>query len=123
MIGHLSLGVGDLQRAMRFYDAALGALGYVRVWSSHKSAGYGVAGGNDRLALFAHPGQASPPGPGFHLAFCAPDRTAVDRFHQAALANGGRDCGPPGPRETYAPTYYASFVVDPDGYKLEAVHQ
>jgi catechol 2,3-dioxygenase-like lactoylglutathione lyase family enzyme len=123
MIGHLSLGVGDLERAVRFYDAALGALGFARVWSTARSAGYGTTGGNDRLALFAHPGAASPPGPGFHLAFAASDRAAVDRFHQAAIATGGRDVGPPGLREKYSPTYYAAFVIDPDGHKLEAVHQ
>ncbi len=123
MLGHLSFGVGNLDRAVRFYDAVLATIGYVRVWSTATSAGYGVAGGNDRLALFAHPGTASPPGPGFHVALVAPDRAAVDRFHEAAMANGGRDTGVPGLREHYGPTYYAAFVIDPDGHKLEAVHQ
>jgi catechol 2,3-dioxygenase-like lactoylglutathione lyase family enzyme len=63
------------------------------------------------------------PGPGFHLAFIAPSREAVDAFHAAALAAGAEDCGAPGPRPHYGETYYAAFVIDLDGYKLEAVHQ
>ncbi len=62
-------------------------------------------------------------GPGFHLAFDAADPAAVDRFHTAALRHGGTDDGAPGPRPEYSPTYYAAFVLDPDGNKLEAVHQ
>ncbi len=123
MLGHLSFGVADLARATAFYDAALRSLSLVRVWSSERSAGYGPQGGNDVLALFARPGQAQAPGPGFHLAFNAPDRAAVDAFHAAALLAGGSDAGAPGPRPQYSPSYYAAFVIDPDGHKLEAVHQ
>jgi catechol 2,3-dioxygenase-like lactoylglutathione lyase family enzyme len=123
LLGHLSFGVGDLDRAARFYDAALAPLGYVRVWSSAKGVGYGSPGGGDKLALFARPGEARAPGPGFHLAIDAPARSAVDAFYAAALAHGGVDAGAPGPRAHYSPTYYAAFVIDPDGYKLEAVHQ
>jgi len=123
MLGHLSFGVENLERAMRFYDAALSPLGVVRVWTTQSSAGYGPPGGNDRLALFARPGAARAPGPGFHLAFDAADRQAVQAFHAAALQAGGRDDGAPGLRAQYSPTYYAAFVVDPDGHKLEAVHQ
>ena len=123
MLGHLSFGVERLDRALRFYDATLMPLGFVRVWTSQTGAGYGAPGGNDRLALFARPGAARAPGAGFHLAFDAPDRAAVDAFHAAALKAGGSDDGAPGPRPHYSPTYYAAFVVDPDGHKLEAVHQ
>lgn len=123
MLGHLSLGVNDLDRAIRFYDAVMTAIGCQRVWTSVKGIGYGEPGGPDRLALFVQPGTARPPGPGFHLAFKAGERAAVDRFHAAALANGGTDAGAPGPRPQYSATYYAAFVLDPDGHKLEAVHQ
>ncbi|HEV8390889.1 MAG TPA: VOC family protein [Dongiaceae bacterium] len=123
MLGHLSFGVADLDKAAAFYDGVLGALGYVRVWSNAEAVGYGAAGGNDKLALFARPGPASPPGAGFHLAFDAPSRASVDAFHAAALRLGGRDQGAPGTRPHYGPTYYAAFVTDPDGHKLEAVHQ
>ena len=123
MLGHLSFGVADLARAVRFYDAALAPLGYVRVWNGDGQAGYGLPGGNDRLALKLQPGPVVPPGPGFHLALEAPSHAAVDRFHAAALHNGGHDAGAPGPRPHYGATYYAAFVHDPDGHKLEAVFQ
>ena len=123
MLGHLSFGVADLARAIAFYDAALAPLGLVRVWSTERSAGWGPAGKGDLLAVFAHADKAQPPGPGFHLAFNAPDRNAVDAFHAAAIQAGGTDTGAPGLRPQYSATYYAAFVVDPDGHKLEAVHQ
>jgi predicted lactoylglutathione lyase len=75
------------------------------------------------LALFSKAGQVSAPGPGFHLAFAAPSRDAVDAFHAAALRAGGTDCGMAGLRPQYGATYYAAFVVDLDGHKLEAVHE
>ena len=123
MLSHVSFGVQDLARSTAFYDSALGALGFVRLWTSEAGVGYGAAGGEERLTLFARPGGAKPPGEGFHLAFEAPSRAAVDEFHAAALAAGGRGAGPPGLRPQYGATYYAAFVVDPDGYKLEAVIQ
>lgn len=123
VLGHLSFGVADLERAVAFYDGVLATLGYVRVWSDVEAAGYGEAGGTDKLALFARSDLASPPGPGFHLAFTAPSRAAVDAFHAAAIRLGGGDHGAPGARPHYGPTYYAAFVTDPDGYKLEAVDQ
>jgi catechol 2,3-dioxygenase-like lactoylglutathione lyase family enzyme len=95
----------------------------VRVWSNERGAGFGERGGGDKLALFARPGQTCTPGPGFHLAFDAPSRAAVDAFHAAAIGAGGADAGAPGPRPHYGATYYAAFVIDPDGHKLEAVHQ
>ncbi len=123
MLGHLSFGVADLTRAAAFYDAILTPLGCVRVWSNARGAGFGPPGGGDRLALFLKDGPIVPPGPGFHLAFDAPDRAAVDAFHAAALALGAEDRGAPGPRPHYGATYYAAFVTDLDGYRLEAVHQ
>ena len=123
MLGHLSFGVADLARAAEFYDRILAPLGNVRVWTSPDGVGFGKPGAGDKLALFVSPGPVVPPGPGFHIAFDSPDRRAVDAFHAAALAAGGTDCGPPGPRPDYGATYYAAFVIDPDGYKLEAVHQ
>jgi catechol 2,3-dioxygenase-like lactoylglutathione lyase family enzyme len=123
MLGHLSFGVADLARAVAFYDAAMAPLGFVRVWNSPGQAGYGLPGGGDKLALKAQSGPVTPPGPGFHLAFDAKTREAVDAFHAAAIANGGTDEGPPGLRPHYGPTYYAAFVRDPDGHKLEAVCQ
>jgi len=122
MIGHLSFGVTDLPRATRFYDAALTALGYARIWTRDHGVVYGHDGEKDRLVLYLRP-DALAPGAGFHLAFDAPSRQAVDRFHAAALMAGGTDDGAPGLRPQYSPTYYAAFVIDPEGYRLEAVHQ
>ncbi len=99
------------------------ALGYARVFTGPGSVGYGLPGTeNDRLRLFLTPDPVTPPGPGFHLAFLAPNRDTVDRFHEAALKFGGVDQGTPGLRPHYGPGYYAAFVLDPDGYKLEAKH-
>jgi len=123
MLGHLSFGVADLPRAIRFYDAVLAPLGYVRVWTIERQAGYGAPGGGDKLALKLQSAPVVPPGPGFHLAFVAPSHEAVDRFHAEALRAGGSDEGAPGPRPHYGASYYAAFVRDPDGHKLEAVFQ
>jgi catechol 2,3-dioxygenase-like lactoylglutathione lyase family enzyme len=123
LLGHLSFGVNDLDRAAAFYDRILAPLGFVRVWTNKTGAGFGLKGGGDKLALFAKPQQVVVPGPGFHLAFDAPSREAVDAFHAAAIEAGGTDCGPPGLRPQYSATYYAAFVLDLDGYKLEAVFQ
>lgn len=122
MLGHVSLGVRDLAGAALFYDAVLNALGYVRLWTGEGGLGYGSPGGGEELNIFERAG-ASPPGEGFHLAFEAPDRAAVERFHAAALANGGTDAGVPGARPHYGARYYAAFVIDPAGHRLEAVHQ
>jgi len=122
MIGHMSLGVADLERSVRFYDAVLAPLGYVQVWRNDFGAGYGPPGGNDKLALFPQD-EGSLPRAGFHVAFEAPAAAAVDSFHAAALAFGGVDNGAPGLRAAYGSRYYAAFVIDPDGYNIEAVSQ
>jgi catechol 2,3-dioxygenase-like lactoylglutathione lyase family enzyme len=121
VLDHLSLGVADLSRAMTFYDAVLAPLGYVRVFADARFAGYGLPGGENKLALFSV-GESHPAGPGWHLALTAPSMSAVDAFHAAALAHGGSDEGQPGPRPRYGAGYYAAFCRDPDGHKLEAVH-
>ncbi|MCA9492819.1 MAG: VOC family protein [Myxococcales bacterium] len=124
MLSHLSLGVRDLAAAGRFYDAVLAPLGVVRVWDTPRGIGYGFPGQGDKLALFPHPtSEPLAAGPGFHLAFAAPTPAAVDAFHAAAIAGGGSDEGLPGLRPHYGATYYAAFVRDPDGHKLECVHQ
>ena len=127
MLHHVSLGVRHLESSARFYDAALSALGYVRVWSDlrggreGRAVGYGLPGTGDRLALKEKDPDRLAPGAGFHLAFAAPSRVAVDRFYDAALRHGGRDNGAPGLRSDYGENYYAAFVIDPDGHRIEAV--
>ncbi|MEZ4458779.1 MAG: VOC family protein [bacterium] len=122
MYDHLSLGVCDLDRSVAFYDAALGALGLVQLWVTPRAAGYGPAGftGEAPFAVIAF-GEDAKPSVGLHVAFSAQHRDQVDAFHAAALAQGGVCDGPPGIRENYDPGYYAAFVLDPSGHRLEAV--
>jgi catechol 2,3-dioxygenase-like lactoylglutathione lyase family enzyme len=120
MLHHLSFGVGDLARASAFYDAVLGALRFRRVSESERFVGYGRVDGEDLFALKLRAGTAAP-GTGCHLAFAAASRAAVDAFHESGVQHGGRDDGAPGLRPHYGPNYYAAFLVDPDGYRIEAV--
>jgi catechol 2,3-dioxygenase-like lactoylglutathione lyase family enzyme len=120
MLDHISFGVGDMARSTAFYDAVLAPLGYMR----QMEVGGAIAYGPNYPCLWLGPtpnGDAGPRRPGFHLALQAADRAAVDAFYQAAMANGATDDGPPGLRPEYTDTYYAAFVIDPDGYKIEAV--
>lgn len=121
MLHHLSFAVSDLDRAGTFYDAVLATLGFVRVWTSQNAIGYGLPGGGDKFAIKQRTAQVTTPSSGFHLAFAAPSRAAVDQFHASALESGGRDNGAPGLRPAYGPTFYAAFIIDPDGYEIEAV--
>ena len=121
LLHHISFGVSNLQAMAAFYDAVLAPLGQVRVWDGPRSVGYGLPGQGDKLLLNLREDGVHPPGAGFHLAFAAPSREAVDRFHAAALAHGGTDNGAPGLREHYGPDYYAAFVIDPEGWRIEAV--
>lgn len=120
MLHHISLGVRDLARAGAFYDATLAALGYRRVFEDDEAIGYGLVDDQDLLCLKLR-NDAHPPGAGFHLAFAASSRAQVDAFHIAALATGGTDNGAAGLRPDYGDHYYAAFVVDPDGHRIEAV--
>ncbi|MGE0424126.1 MAG: VOC family protein [Reyranellaceae bacterium] len=120
MIDHLSITVSDLDRAQVFYDAVLGALGYPRVNRRERAIGYGERGGAlSYISLYLSNGTLAPDNR--HWCFRAPSRAAVRAFHDAALAHGGRDDGPPGIREIYSATYYAAFVLDPDGNRIEAM--
>ena len=119
MINHVSIGVHDVAKAKRFYDAALEPLGYKCLSEDPGSLGYG----RDAVALWI--GAAERPVPpddksNLHFCFDAPTRKSIDAFHAAALAQGGRDNGKPGLRPDYGANYYAAFVVDPDGYRIEA---
>ena len=120
MLHHISLPVADLARSSKLYDGILATLGYRRVCSGKGYAGYGVTDGEDLFAI-KNVTPATSAGPGFHLAFGAPSRAAVDEFHRLALANGATNGGKPGLRPHYGPTYYAAFIVDFDGHRVEAV--
>jgi catechol 2,3-dioxygenase-like lactoylglutathione lyase family enzyme len=120
MLHHISLGVRDLALAGAFYDAVLGALGFRRVFEDATAIGYGLVDNKDILCLKLR-SDAAPPGAGFHLAFTAPSRAAIQAAHATALRVGGQDNGPPGPRPHYGPNYYAAFLIDPDGHRIEVV--
>jgi catechol 2,3-dioxygenase-like lactoylglutathione lyase family enzyme len=119
MINHVSIGVRDLARTKRFYEAALQPLGYRCL--SEASGGLGF--GRDAVAFWVSVVErpvADDKDSGLHFCFNAPTRSSVKAFHAAALGAGGRDNGKPGVRAEYDPDYYAAFVVDPDGYRIEA---
>jgi catechol 2,3-dioxygenase-like lactoylglutathione lyase family enzyme len=121
MFDHISIGVRDIERSKRFYGAALMPLGYRLLSESGGSLGYGA----DKVTLWLlkteNPVPADPKS-GLHFAFVAPDVRSVGEFYIAALDAGGIDNGAPGERLEYAPGYYAAYVLDPDGYRLEAYH-
>ena len=122
MLHHLSIAVASLDRSAAFYDAVMPTLGYGRVWSDETAVGYGLPGsGEDKLAVKLRTGEIAVPGDGFHIAFSAPSRQAVEAFYRVALENGGRDNGGSGLHPEYGSHYYAAFVFDPDGYRIEAV--
>jgi catechol 2,3-dioxygenase-like lactoylglutathione lyase family enzyme len=119
MINHVSIGVRDLVRTKRFYEAALQPLGYRCLSEASDSLGFG----RDAVAFWVSVVErpvAADKDSGLHFCFTAPTRNSVNAFHAAALGAGGRDNGKPGVRADYDPNYYAAFVIDPDGYRIEA---
>ena len=124
MLDHVSITVSDLNRAERFYDAVLVALGVVKVGVSENWIGYGDrcdAAHPERTYLSIRLGSRPESAPGRHWCFKAADRQSVDAFWRAGLEAGGSDQGPPGLREAYHPAYYAAFLSDSDGNRIEAV--
>ena len=117
MIDHIGLKVADLEASVRFYAATLQELGHV---VGSRGDGYAGIGPRDAPALWLY-GSNEPAGRGTHVAFSATTRSAVDRFYAQGLKAGGRDNGKPGLRADYSPTYYAAFLIDPDGNNVEAV--
>jgi catechol 2,3-dioxygenase-like lactoylglutathione lyase family enzyme len=115
-VDHLTLRVRDLEASRRFYRAALSPWGSRELELESGEVAFGPTGSED-LAIAA----GEPSGP-LHLAFAAPDRETVDRFHEAALAAAGRDNGAPGERPQFHAGYYAAYVHDPDGNNVEAVN-
>jgi catechol 2,3-dioxygenase-like lactoylglutathione lyase family enzyme len=120
MIDHVSIAVRDLDRAARFYEAVLATIGYSRMIARPTTIGFGKK--YPDFWINARPKMAAPDADsGVHVCLRAPDTRSVDAFHAAALASGGTTDGPPGPRPEYTPGYYAAFVLDPDGNRIEVV--
>jgi catechol 2,3-dioxygenase-like lactoylglutathione lyase family enzyme len=124
MLDHVSITVSDLGRAERFYDAVMAALEIVKVGAEPGWLGYGERGDAahpERSYLSIRPGPRPEAAAGRHWCFKAPSRQAVEAFWRAGLAAGGRDEGAPGLRAAYHPSYFAAFLADPDGNRIEAV--
>jgi catechol 2,3-dioxygenase-like lactoylglutathione lyase family enzyme len=119
MLDHVSIGVRDIERSCRFYDRVLATVGYHRKHTSGEAVGYARERADFWLNLTPTP-VPEDIGSGLHFCFAAQSTEEVDRFHAEGLAAGGRDNGKPGLRPQYGPTYYGSFVIDPDGYRIEA---
>lgn len=119
MFDHVSIGVADVARSKKFYDAALKPLGFTLLSDGETSLGYGEKAVQLWLGATSKPVKADVES-GLHFCFAAKDRAAVDAFHAAALKAGGKDNGKPGVRADYGPKYYAAFAIDPDGYRIEA---
>ena len=119
MFDHVSIGVADIARSKKFYDAALKPLGFSRLSDGESSLGYGEKAVQLWLGATQKPVKPDTES-GLHFCFQAKSRAAVDAFHAAALKAGGKDNGKPGVRADYGPKYYAAFAIDPDGYRIEA---
>jgi catechol 2,3-dioxygenase-like lactoylglutathione lyase family enzyme len=120
MIDHISIGVSDLDRAARFYEAALAALGLARLVSRPATVGFGKT--YPEFWINLRPGMTKvAPESGVHICLRARTIEEVDAFHAAALSAGGRSDGAPGLRPHDRVSYYAAFVLDPDGNRIEAV--
>lgn len=123
MITHISIGVKDVEQSKRFYDATLRPLGYRMIRRARSGAGYGY--GADVIFFWVMAAErpiAPDEKSGLHICFAPPTAAAVDAFHATALQAGGQDNGAPGLRPIYADDYYAAFIVDPDGYRIEAYY-
>jgi catechol 2,3-dioxygenase-like lactoylglutathione lyase family enzyme len=125
LLGHVSFGVHSYEISKKFYTALLKPFGVDLVYDdpTRKILGYGLEANREVVNIFERGKEAHPPGLGTHLAFNAPSRLAVREFWEAGIRNGGRSDGQPGIRENYGKEYYAAFLFDPDGFKLEAVFQ
>lgn len=128
MFSHVTVGVGDLERAGRFYDAVLAPLGIkqraVELDGGPPSRCW--VGGSFTPRFYAyipHDGRPATAGNGSMVAFLAPSEAAVDQAYAAGIAEGGRDEGPPAIRAKYAPDYYGAYLRDPDGNKVHLVYR
>src|SRR4051794_11209567 len=118
VIDHIGVGVRDFDASLEFYGRALAPLGFEQVAfldADNRAAAFGLRGRDD---FWIHEGR---PAGRMHVGFDAESREAVDGFHAAALEAGARDNGAPGLRTQYSDSYYAAYVVDPNGNNIEAV--
>lgn len=117
MLAHIGFEVADLARSARFYDALFFPLGCRRQFDGPGAVAYGRI---DARFWIVQRGRVPAPGYG-HVAVEASGKAAVDAAYAAGIAAGGTDDGPPGPRRNYGPRYYAAYLLDPDGLRVEIV--
>jgi catechol 2,3-dioxygenase-like lactoylglutathione lyase family enzyme len=117
MFDHIGLQVHDLSASVKFYEAALAPLGFVLCSRDDTSAGFGPKGAPALWLYFDKKAKPSKT----HVAVKALDEKAVDKFYARGVEAGGTDNGKPGKRPDYSATYYAAFLIDPDGNNVEAV--
>ena len=124
MLSHVTFGTQDVRRAKAFYEATLAPLGFGLQKDGRGYFALGMAANRYPWVYVMKPFDRRPAswGNGTHLALLADSEGAVQAFHETALANGGSDEGAPGLREHYSADYYAAYIRDPDGNKLQAVH-
>jgi RimJ/RimL family protein N-acetyltransferase/catechol 2,3-dioxygenase-like lactoylglutathione lyase family enzyme len=121
MLDHISFGVSDLARSIAFYDAILAPLGFVRVWTTADAAGYGYPNQDENFAIKQERSVVAPRNPREHVAFNAATREAAIAFHAAGMGHGAVDEGVPALCPEYGANYFAAFLRDADGHRLEAV--
>jgi catechol 2,3-dioxygenase-like lactoylglutathione lyase family enzyme len=131
MLDHISIRVANYDRSKAFYEAALAPLGYTLAMEGSSGAGFRRVAIPDFWIKQGEPASAAARakpdelagcgGAAIHVAFVGDDRSTVDAFYYAAIAAGGHDNGAPGLRPEYHRNYYGAFVLDPDGYNIEAV--
>lgn len=123
IISHITLGTNDKARSAAFYDVVLGAIGFARLPKpADKPLAYDKDGEMPTIYIYTpEDGRPATWGNGTHVAFIAETRPQVHAFHELALTHGGMNEGAPGPRPHFGETYYAAYVRDPDGNKLQAV--
>ncbi len=120
MIGYVTLGTNDLERAAKFYDEVLAAVGAKRGMAADRFISWiGPSGGPMLMAMKPHDGKAATVGNGVMVALAADTDELVDTVYKAAIAAGGADEGAPGER---GPGVYAGYFRDPDGNKLNVIH-
>ncbi len=121
IISHVSLGTNDFARALAFYDKIMPVLGCKQIMQFGEAVAYGRAF-PEFWVQAPFDGKAASVGNGIHVCFLAASQAQVDAFYAAAMAAGASDDGAPGLRPDYSANYYAAFVRDPDGNKIEAMH-
>ena len=120
MIDHVSIGVRDLTSSSRFYEIILEPLGYRRIVDTPARAAFGKK--YPEIWLNSRPAMAPVAADtGAHLCLRAATPAAIDAFHRLAIQSGGQDDGPPGPRQATQVVYYAAFIRDPDGNRIEVM--